>query len=1448
MGDENFMDKSFQELFPEAVTCSEVEALFKNVKLFNIDIYKKSRRMEITLLSDRLIPAGVFRDMEGRLAGLFPLGVLTLKPRFELDMPLADILNEYWDSLILILNGRIASSRAILEGCTKELNGSVLTIRLASKGSDVLRGNKVDSLIENIVHELFSTRVRVQFQDAVLGVEAMEQYIEEKNGSEAGEVQAAVVMATQGWTSSSGNKKETGAKTKEGGWKNREGGGRKTAPGAVLGKPFNDPSSPIASITQESGRVAFKGTVFRVENREIKSGKVIATFDMTDYTGSVTVKFFTAKENLTEISETIKEGAELRVRGDAQYDKYNKELVVFATDILKATREDRVDDSTEKRVELHLHSQMSAMDAVTPVTELVKRAAAWGHKAIAITDHGVVQAYPDAYSAAKKNKIKMIYGVECYLLDDHPPVVYHSAGQSLDDEYVVFDIETTGLHAERDRITEIGAVKVKAGEIVEEFSSFVNPGIPIPEAITKLTGITDAMVEDAPGIEDVLPLFLSFVGEGVLVAHNASFDTGFIRANARRLNMNVENTVLDTLQLSRHLFPELSRHKLNLVAKHLGVELLNHHRAVDDARAACGIWQKSIELLKDRGAGGLNDIDSLFGASEDYKSGRTHHAILLVKNLTGLKNLYKIISHSHLKYFHKRPRVPKKLLMTHREGLLVGSACEAGEVYSAMVNQRSEDEIFKLARFYDYLEIQPLGNNQFLVENGKVQSREALKSLNQRIVQLGQKLGKPVVATCDVHFMDPGDEVFRRILMASMGYGDADEQAPLYLRTTDEMLEEFDYLGRDKAYEVVVINTNHIADMVDDDIRPIPDGTFTPKIEGSEAEIERLCMDRARRVYGDPLPELVRTRLERELHSIIKNGFSVMYIIAQKLVAKSLSDGYIVGSRGSVGSSLAATMSGITDVNPLPPHYVCEGCCHCEFITDGSIGSGYDLPEKDCPTCGIPMKRDGHDIPFETFLGFQGEKAPDIDLNFSGEYQPIAHKYTEELFGEGHVFRAGTISSVAEKTAFGHVKKYLDERNLVVSNAEINRLVKGCTGVKKTTGQHPGGIIVIPADNEVYDFTPIHRPADKTDSDVITTHFDFHSLHDTILKLDILGHDDPTMAKMLSDLTGVRVQDIPVRDEKVMSLFLSTEALGVKPEDINCQVGTFALPEFGTKFVRQMLLDTKPRTFSDLLQISGLSHGTDVWLGNAQDLVRKGICSISEVIGTRDNIMVYLMYRGLPPGTAFKIMEDVRKGKGLKEEYENTMKEFKIPQWYIDSCKKIKYMFPKAHAAAYVLSAIRMGWFKVYHPEAFYATYFTVRADEFDADIMTRGQDQVRAKIRELESKGNNMTAKEGNVLTILELVNEMYARGFRFLPVDLYLSHASRFQVTPEGIRPPLNGLQGLGMAAAQNIVDARADGEFISIDELRIRSKISKSVVEILQGAGCLKNIPESNQLSFF
>ena len=1007
-------------------------------------------------------------------------------------------------------------------------------------------------------------------------------------------------------------------------------------------------------------------------------------------------------------------------------------------------------------------------------------------------------------------------------------------------------IETTGLSFKTEKITELGAVKLKNGEIIDTFESFVNPEKPIPDKIVQITNITDDMVKDAPTIEEILPKFIEFMGDSVLVAHNASFDIGFIRYNAEQIGYKLDNTYIDTLRLAKELFPDYKKYKLGIIAENLGIKVEVAHRALDDVITLVKVFNVMIDMMKEKGISKINEIDEKCQGEINVKNLPSYHAIILTQTQKGLINLYKLISFSHLNYFYKKPRIPKSLYEKYSEGLIIGSACEAGELYRAIVAGKSDEEIEEIARYYDYLEIQPIGNNEFMVRNGTVNNEEDLKDINRKIVELGDKLGKLVVATCDVHFMDPQDEIYRRILMAGQGYDDADNQAPLFLRTTNEMLEEFAYLGYDKAYEVVVTNTNKISDMCEN-VCPISPDKCPPHIEGCEKEIENIAMSKAKELYGEDLPEIVKQRLDKELNSIIKNGFSVMYIIAQKLVWKSNEDGYLVGSRGSVGSSFVANMTGITEVNSLQAHYRCPHCKYSDF-TDYGFKNGFDLPDKKCPKCGHTLKKDGMDIPFETFLGFDGDKEPDIDLNFSGEYQSKAHKYTEVLFGKGKTFKAGTIGTIAEKTAFGYVKKYFEERQIVVSNAEVSRIATGCTGVKRTTGQHPGGIIVVPKDREIYEFCPVQHPADDPNSDIITTHFDYHSIDKNLLKLDILGHDDPTVIRMLQDITGIEPTTIPLDDKATMSIFSSTDALGVTSKQINSEVGSYGVLEFGTKFVRGMLVDTRPKTFEELIRISGLSHGTDVWLNNAQSLIEAGTIKLDEAICTRDDIMIYLIKMGLPPKTSFKIMECVRKGKGLTEEQEAIMRENNVPDWYINSCKKIKYMFPKAHAAAYVTMAFRIAWFKVHIPKAYYTAFFFIRADEFDSEIMINGEERVKNKMKEIDSQGNNVTVKDKNMYAILEIVLEMYERGYKFLPIDLYKSDATKFIMEDEGIRPPLNSIAGLGTVAAQSIVEARKDGKFMSINDLQIRSKAGKSVIEILRNVGCLKGMSESNQMSLF
>lgn len=1214
----------------------------------------------------------------------------------------------------------------------------------------------------------------------------------------------------------------------------------------IFGKQIKEPPIDIKEINLQTGSCTIIGQVFQMETREIRNNKTLVTFNMSDGTDSTTVKVFLSEEQSSEFLANVENDSYVKVSGDVTFDNYSRSIVTMLKSLNKIQKEERQDNSEEKRVELHLHTQMSSMDGTAPLKKIAARAKEWGHKALAITDHGVVQSFPDAMELGKALDLKIIYGMEGYMVNDKKEIVTNYDNNKEYSSYVVFDIETTGLSAINDMITEIGGIRVVNGEIKDTFSQLVNPERPIPEFITNLTGITDEMVKDKPTIKDVIMEFKEFIKDDVLVAHNATFDIGFIREKMRLNNIQLNNPVLDTLELSRSVFPELKSHKLNLVAKHLGISLDNHHRAVDDAQATAEIFIKIMNLLAEKDIKKFRQINNL-NSSSDILKDRPFHVIILVKNLIGLKNLYKLVSESHMNYFHRQPRIPKSLLEEHREGLLIGSACEAGELYKGIISNKSTNEIRDIVKFYDYLEIQPIDNNMYLVREGIVKDEEQLRDINKKIYNLGKENNKPVVATGDVHFLDPEDEVYRRILMSGQKFRDADFQPPLYYKSTDEMLEEFSYLGEESAKEVVINSTNLINDMIEELI-PIPEGTFPPIIEGSEEELREITYKKAFEVYGNPLPEIVEKRLERELTSIIKNGYSVMYIIAQKLVWKSLEDGYLVGSRGSVGSSFAATMSGITEVNPLVPHYVCSNCKYSEFFDDGTIASGADLPDKDCPECQTKLDKDGQDIPFEVFLGFEGDKEPDIDLNFAGEYQSVAHKYTEELFGEGYVFRAGTIGTIADKTAYGFVKKYFESKDINVNPAEINRLVQGCTGIKRTSGQHPGGVMIVPKYKDVLDFTPIQYPANDKKSGVVTTHFDYNAISGRILKLDILGHDVPTIIRMLEDITGVDSTKIPLDEPNTMKLFTSTESLGITKEDINCEVGTLGIPEFGTKFVRQMLIETQPSTFSELVRISGLSHGTDVWINNAQDLVKNNVAPLSKVISTREDIMLYLINAGMDKKKSFKIMENVRKGRGLSPEDEQDMRSLRVEEWYIESCNKIKYMFPKAHAAAYVMMSFRIAYYKVYFPEAFYSTYFTIKASDFDSDVVIKGKEFVKNRIKELENLGYDITTKEKNLLTVLEVVLEMYARGYKIQNVDLYKSHSDKFIIDENGILPPLKSLEGLGENVARKIVEERNIKKFISREDLVNRGKVSKPALEVLINHGCLEKLPESNQISLF
>ncbi|HWR59983.1 MAG TPA: PolC-type DNA polymerase III [Clostridia bacterium] len=1392
-----------------------------------IRVMKKAKEWELCINLKELVPLPELNGIEAQIAEFYGLNRARLVVEAStLDVNPAGLAMSHWEELKKILSVNNPSFTGFLMDSSIQLEEGHVRLNVPSReAADYLASRKCGNILSQYLKDYFNidSRVTICFneEDKLCAEEYLKCYFEEEN-----KIVSELLKPKNGGKDKAKERNDI----------------------VIMGRAFNDIPVSISSIAEDSGRVTIQGTIFNTEVKNLNNGKTIIIFNITDNTNSITAKIFIKEENDTaKLVENITKDRYVRIKGDIQYDTFIKELVIFPINIVEATRIIRTDNSEEKRIELHAHTGMSTMDGICSATDLILRAKTWGHKAIAITDHGVVQAYPEAFEASKKHGVKVIYGVEGYYVNDGVPIVYNPGNRSFEDEFVVFDIETTGLSAVKDRITEIGAVKIKNGQLVDRFSELINPEMPIPDNIIKLTGITNAMVKDKATISEILPRFLQFVGDAPLIAHNASFDTGFIRVKAKELGRAVNNIVIDTLQLSRLLLTGLKRHKLNLVCEYLGISLENHHRAADDAEATAEIMLKFISILKEKGIKDVADINSLTAPEGSYKKLDSYHIILLVKNMTGLKNLYKLISMSHLDYFYKKPRIPKSLLMQYKEGLIIGSACEAGEIFRNILNSVDENTLIENVRFYDYLEIQPNGNNEFLLRTGRLSNKGELEAINRRIVELGRKLNKPVVATGDVHFLEPEDEIYRRIIMAGQGYSDADEQAPLYFKSTDEMLEEFKYLGKETAHEVVVENPNRIFEQIED-IIPIPEETYPPKIEGAEDQIKEMTMKKVHEIYGDSLHEVIVKRLEKELNSIINHGYAVLYLIAQKLVSKSNSDGYLVGSRGSVGSSFVATMCDITEVNPLPPHYLCPNCKYVHFFTDGSVESGADLADKECPECGGVLKKEGHDIPFEMFLGFDGDKEPDIDLNFAGEYQPEAHKYTEELFGKGYVFRAGTIGTIAEKTAYGYIKKYYEERGIKINNAEMNRLVQGCTGIKRTTGQHPGGVMIVPNYTDIYNFTPIQRPADDTGSSIITTHFDYHSISGRLLKLDILGHDVPSIIRMLEDMTGFNVNNIPLDDEKTMSLFTSTEALGVELEEIDCAVGSLGIPEFGTKFVRQMLIDTQPKTFAELVRISGLSHGTDVWLNNAQDLIRSGTATLKEVIATRDDIMLYLLHKGVQPKTSFKTAENVRKGKGLTPEFEEAMREKGVPDWYIQSCKTVKYLFPKAHATAYVMMSFRIAYYKVYYPEAFYATYFTVKLDDFDADLVVKGKDSVKAKWIEIDRLGNNATTKEKNLMTVLEVAYEMYLRDIRLLPVDLYKSAADKFLVTGEGILPPLGSLQGLGASAAQNIVSTRQESGFISMDDLRERAKVSKTVIEIMKNHGCLDGLPESNQLSLF
>lgn len=1429
-------------------------------ELTQLNINKQARLITLAVKFNGLVECNTLFDTEKLITKTLAYHTV-IKPHFPTELFSAD----YFPQLYAAVRRDIPSINGTLNNAEVRFENNTLTINLLNGGKTLLDSKGFDKALIKLISEEFNLYISVNYTGTFEVEENSEEYkaaiqdaqekINRENLQKAAEFYQEEVETAEKREEKHAENTTVEIEVREGKFATPQIIQSSIRP--LYGRSIRGKMIPISSISGDSGRIVVWGDVFDIEKKVTKSGdKNIFTIDITDYTGSTTAKVFNSIKE-SAVIDNIKKGDTIVVQGDVEYDKYAGELVVNARSIGTAQKVKVVDNAEKKRVELHMHTNMSQMDAVTSAGDLVNRAYQWGHKAVAITDHGVAQAFPDAMKAADKinkdeEKIKIIYGVEAYFMDDLVESVKGDADTGFDGTFICFDIETTGLSAARDKITEIGAVKVENGVITDTFSTFANPEMPIPQKITQLTGITDDMVKDAPSQSEAVSAFLEFAGDNVLVAHNAPFDTSFIAKACEDMGREYNYTSIDTVAISRAILTDIKNCKLDTVAKFLRLGDFNHHRATDDAEMLARIFINLCQrLTDDYGITKTNDINTKI-AGGDFKKLPTYHQIILVKNKIGLKNLYRLISYSHLNYFYKKPRIPKSELVKYREGLIIGSACCAGQLYMAILEGKPWGELKQIASFYDYLEIQPAGNNSFMIRDGRFNSVDELHEIDRTIIKLAKELGKPVCATCDVHFMDPTDSEFRKILMAGQGFKDAEQQAPLYFRTTAEMLKEFEWLGKDKAYEYVVENPNKIADMCEY-IRPIPKGTFPPNIEGAQEQLIDITWKRAKEKYGDPLPEIVKARLDKELNSITTYGFSVLYMTAQKLVADSEAHGYLVGSRGSVGSSFVATMSGISEVNPLCPHYVCPNCKHSEFITDGSYGSGFDMPPKNCPECGTLMDQDGHEIPFETFLGFKGDKVPDIDLNFSGEYQSKSHRYTEELFGKNNVFKAGTISTVAEKTALGFVKKFAQERGLVMHKAEEKRLAIGCTGVKRTTGQHPGGMVVVPRTNDVYDFCPVQHPANDVNSDNITTHFDFHSIHDTITKLDELGHDVPTIYHYLELYTGIPVMKVSMSDPEVMSLFTSPKALGVTEEDIDSKTGTFSLPECGTAFVRGMLVEAQPKTFTDLLQIAGLSHGTDVWLGNAQELIHNGTCTISEVIGTRDSIMTYLMHKGLEPGMAFKIMEIVRKGNATKlltEEHFKAMREHNVPEWYIDSCMKIKYMFPKAHAAAYMIATLRLGWYKVHKAVEYYAAYFTVRSENLDGAIAMQGHQAVRDKMNNIKQKQSvhEATAKDEAEFQTLQIVNEMMARKIEFLPVDIYKSEAKMFKVEDGKIRLPFSSLPGVGGAAADSLAETGKHTEYLSIEDMQIKTKVTKAVIETLKDVGVLKDLPESSQMSLF
>lgn len=1513
------MNKKFFEVFPTLKVKDDMRLLLQDVEVSKVTTNSNRDFVRIHIESAHLLQKKMIYRVESMVKEqLFGKNRLQIevKEQYHLSAQYTpeNLLNEYLDSILEELGTESVVERSMMQSATWSFDTENV-LRLQLTDTIVAKGKKEHLVhyLERIFAERFCCPIEVhvtykkakdsklkyndqkiqQEVEAILehtaavreenaGQEAEASDEDKKKETKKEEKKAAAVQK-------SASKPMTGGKGKKFsgnfGKKERFSPFKRNPddPNLLYGRDFDDDPIELSTVVGEMGEITFRGKVIEFDTREIRNEKTIVMFAVTDFTDTIMVKMFVRNEQLPDVLGDIKKGAFLKIKGVTTIDKFDGELTIGSvTGIRKISdfTESRMDTAPEKRVELHCHTKMSDMDGVSEVVDILKRAHEWGHKAIAITDHGVVQAFPIANhfieGLDKDDPFKVIYGVEGYLVDDLQDVAVNEKGQSLNDTYVVFDLETTGFSSIKDKIIEIGAVKVENGVITDKFSTFVNPKVPIPFEITNLTGITDDMVMEAPDIETILPQFLEFVGDAVLVAHNASFDVSFIEQNCRYQDITPDFTSVDTVAMARILLPTLSKFKLNVVANALHISLENHHRAVDDAGATAEIFVKFVEMLRARNIKTLTKLNQFGAQNKDaIRKLPSYHVIILAKNQTGRVNLYKLVSESHLDFYARRPRIPKSELSKYREGLIVGSACEAGELYQAILNDKSEQRISRIVNFYDYLEVQPLGNNEFMIDSPKitkVNSEEDLREINRKIIALGEKFNKPVVATCDVHFLNPEDEVYRQIIMAGKGFPDADNQPPLYLHTTDEMLEEFEYLGSAKAREIVIENPNRIADMIER-ISPVRPDKCPPVIPDSDKTLREICYNKAHSMYGEELPSVVTERLERELNSIISNGFAVMYIIAQKLVWKSNEDGYLVGSRGSVGSSFVATMAGITEVNPLSPHYYCPNCHYSDFDSDEvrayAGGCGWDMPDKNCPECGTPLIKDGFDIPFETFLGFKGNKEPDIDLNFSGDYQSNAHKYTEVIFGAGQTYRAGTIGTLADKTAFGYVKNYYEERGQGKRTCEINRIVGGCTGIRRSTGQHPGGIIVLPLGEDINSFTPVQHPANDMTTDIITTHFDYHSIDHNLLKLDILGHDDPTMIKTLEEYISSPAMDneynetdhkfvatdIPLDDPDVMSLFHDTSALGIAPDDIGgCPVGCLGIPEFGTDFVIQMVVDTKPKTLSDLIRISGLSHGTDVWLNNAQDLIKSGKATISTAICTRDDIMTYLINKGLDSEESFTIMERVRKGtvaKGKCKEWPDFKKDMidhDVPDWYIGSCEKIKYMFPKAHAAAYVMMAYRIAYCKVNYPLAYYGAYFGIRANAFSYEKMCQGKEKLQYYINDYTRRSSSLTNKEQDEMKDMHIVQEMYARGFEFMPIDIYKAKATKFQIIDGKLMPPFSTIDGMGDKAAEAVEVAAKDGPYLSRDDFRQRTKASKTVIDTMNDLGLFGELPESNQLSLF